>query len=312
MVPEVEPKKNRQARQKVVQSCSMEQRESESPPADVLVTGYNRETYGYATYRSHGSGNWLITYTLQGKGCYRQPGTQIWSEPGAIVLLRPGAVHDYTVPPDNLWHFHWAHFQPRLNWFAWWQFPEVGQGLYKVQLLNPQAQERIRLAFTQLHLDTSLSSPFQTEPAANVSGMLQKELALNRLEEILLISMQHIQAEKRPLDPRVKAILEYIAQDLSIPHTLDALAQRVSLSPSRLSHLFKQEVGDSVLNMILTIRLNQATRLLEFSSQSISRIAEEVGFGSLYYFSRQFRQRFGQSPRAYRQKTTGQKISSPS
>jgi AraC-like DNA-binding protein len=45
----------------------------------------------------------------------------------------------------------------------------------------------------------------------------------------------------------------------------------------RLAHLFKKEIGDAV-----------------------SAIAEDVGFSSACYFSRQFHRHFGLSPRAYR------------
>jgi AraC family transcriptional regulator of arabinose operon len=132
---------------------------------------------------------------------------------------------------------------------------------------------------------------------------LQRELALNSLEEVLLLTVrEHLrERHQRPqLDERVQLILDLINHDLAALHSLETLAQAVALSPSRLSHLFKQEVGDSVNNLLLSLRLNKAARLLEFTTQSITTIADEVGFHSAFYFSRQFRQRFSLNPRAYR------------
>jgi AraC family transcriptional regulator of arabinose operon len=51
---------------------------------------------------------------------------------------------------------------------------------------------------------------------------------------------------------------------------------------------------------VIRLRSNQAARLLEHTVDDIGAIAREVGFGSPYYFSRQFRQHFGISPRQYR------------
>lgn len=269
-----------------------------SPPPDILVTGHFTERSGYAVYRAHGSGNWLITYTLQGQGLYRQPGLQLSAHPGDLILLQPGALHDYSAPSQTPWEFLWAHFQPRVSWLSWWHLPEIGQGCYHLHLHSVQARERVRQAFLKLHADAS-SPPINAGPEP--LSLLQRELALNGLEEVLLIAVREAtQKTTRVLDSRVQQVLDLISQELSAPYQLETLAQKVGLSPSRFAHLFKQDVGDSVINTVLTLRLHQAARLLEFSSQSIGTIAEEVGFTSAFYFSRQFHRRFGMSPREYR------------
>lgn len=306
----------------------MEHYHSGSPPADVLITGHFKEHYGYRVYRAHGSGNWLITYTLAGQGLYRQPGLSVQAQPGDVILLQPGALHDYSVPPDGSWEFLWAHFQPRLEWLSWWRSPRTdnplwtasGQGLLSIHIASQTARERIHQAFLNLHKDASLPDAHSSIPRngsldESATGgalgqqsetpltMLQRELALNSLEEVLLLAVRENlreQQQNAALDERVQFVLDLITHDLAAPHTLETLADAVALSPSRLSHLFKQEVGDSVNNLLLSLRLNKAARLLEFTTQSISTISDEVGFHSAFYFSRQFRQRFGMNPRAYR------------
>ena len=295
--------------------------ETASPPPDVLVTGYFKQQYGYATYRSHGSGNWLITYTISGQGRYRQPGISLNAQPGDIILLQPGALHDYAVPEHNHWEFLWAHFQPRVDWLTWWHIPEVGKGLFHIHLAEGHIRERIQQAFLRLHMDSSmLSAPhheihpnrlltYNTVAINSMErplGILQRELALNGLEEILLlITRECARIGSKKIDGRVQYVLDLMRNDLAGQHTLHSLAQQVALSPSRLSHLFKEEVGDSVQHMLLTLRLNTAARLLEFTTHSIQMIASEVGFRSAFYFTRQFHRRFGMSPRDYRLQAQG-------
>src|ERR671921_166805 len=48
-----------------------------SPPPGVLVTGHFREEFGYRVRRPGGSGNWLLTYTLDGAGLYRWSATRV-------------------------------------------------------------------------------------------------------------------------------------------------------------------------------------------------------------------------------------------
>src|SRR5579884_1230788 len=231
--------------------------ETHAPPPDILVTGHFTELPGYAVYRSHGSGNWLTTYTLKGQGLYRQPGIEMPALPGDLLLLQPGALHDYSVPSNGNWEFLWVHFQPRLAWLSWWQLPEIGHGLFKVHIHTPQIRERIQQAFLQLHADarTAQSLPYEAGQSSSVNT-IQRELALNGLEEILLLAVrENIPTSRHSLDERVQRVLDLIRQDFTTQHNLETLAQAVSLSTSRLGHLFKEEVGDTITNVLLSIRL---------------------------------------------------------
>lgn len=264
--------------------------ETGAPPPDLLVTGHFREVHGYAVYRRHGSGNWLITYTLSGEGVYRQPGLTLRARPGDIVLLGPGALHDYAVPPGGAWEFLWAHFHPRPQWLSWWRLPELGRGLYRASL-SPPARSRAALVFLTLHADACTGDP------------LRREFALNGLEQVLLLAARE-RATPRRLDPRVQRALDLVSGDLAAPHTLRTLARTLALSPSRLAHLFKGEVGMPVGEIVLSLRMQQAARLLAFTTRDIGDIAADVGFTSPFYFSRQFTRRYGISPRTYRQRAS--------
>lgn len=282
-------------------NTAMPHYETPSPPSDIFVSGHFREQYGYAVQRSHGSGNWLITYTLEGEGHYRLYGEMIWARPGDIILLKPGTPHDYSVPLDGLWNFFWAHFQPRVDWFSWWNLPELQPGLFKATLRTSHSQERAYQAFLQLHTDSNASLLEQAHQTASARALLRRELALNRLEELLLLTTLETEQERqRLLDPRVQQVLDIISKNLSAQHTVATLAHEVALSPSRLAHLFKQEIGDSLISKLVELRLAHAARLLTFTNDSIATIADEAGFHSAFYFSRQFQQHFGMSPRAYR------------
>jgi AraC family transcriptional regulator of arabinose operon len=133
------------------------------------------------------------------------------------------------------------------------------------------------------------------------AGALHNELALNALEEILLLATQtYTQSQTRQLDPRIEAVLAHVSTRLDAPISVPELARSVALSPSRLAHLFKAEVGDSITRMHLKLRLRHAARLLEFTSRQISEIAHDVGFQSPFYFSHQFKAHYGVSPQTYR------------
>jgi len=98
----------------------------------------------------------------------------------------------------------------------------------------------------------------------------------------------------------VRTTIEYIKLHLHERIDRNALAQHVSLSPSYFSTLFKQHTGYSPTRYIHKLRIDRAKQLLQNTSLSIRRIAEEVGFPNAYYFTRVFTRETGLSPRSYR------------
>lgn len=82
--------------------------------------------------------------------------------------------------------------------------------------------------------------------------------------------------------------------------TLTKLAQVAGLSESRLSARFAEECGQCVTDYLLERRVEQAKRLLKYSSMPAKDIAGLCGFPDASYFSRRFKQATGMTPREYR------------
>ena len=99
----------------------------------------------------------------------------------------------------------------------------------------------------------------------------------------------------------IEQVRHYIDQNLHKDLSLTMLAEYVSLSGSYLSRLFKKETGESLVDYLTSARLERARQLLEQTDQSIETIALEVGYPTHHYFSRKFKERFGQTPRDWRQ-----------
>jgi AraC family transcriptional regulator of arabinose operon len=177
--------------------------------------------------------------------------------------------------------------------------PALAPGLLAQSISDVAVRERIEQTFVRLAQDSR-------------SGRLwQEDLALAGLEEILLLARQeHEKAKSQPLDPRIEAVLGLLNQRFRDRIAVADLAQHIALSPSRLAHLFKAQVGVSIMETLLGLRLRQAARLLEYTSLSVGEIAREVGFHSPFHFSRQFKVYYGCSPSGYRHqmqsKVTGQ------
>jgi len=98
----------------------------------------------------------------------------------------------------------------------------------------------------------------------------------------------------------VTKVIAYIRTHLYEDMTRNTLAAVVYLNPDYLSHTFKNETGQSLINFIIEERIAEAKRLLTGNEMSIRDIAITCGFQSISYFSRQFKKSTGMTPREFR------------
>ena len=99
-------------------------------------------------------------------------------------------------------------------------------------------------------------------------------------------------------DFRIRKVVQVLKEDPS--RTLPELAHGCQISESRLSHLFKREIGTNLKNYRLDCRLQVAAGLLQSTGTPIKVIAYNTGYHHTSSFVRAFKTRFGFSPASYR------------
>lgn len=84
--------------------------------------------------------------------------------------------------------------------------------------------------------------------------------------------------------------------------SLTDVADHVYYNPTYLSRLLKSQVGVSFTNYLNKIRITHAEDMLCKTNDSISAIAKAVGYESMGYFYKKFKEKNGCSPDIYRNK----------
>jgi len=74
------------------------------------------------------------------------------------------------------------------------------------------------------------------------------------------------------------------------------------LSVSHFSSLFKKSTGLTYLNYVNQLRIQKAKELLLVPETKIYEVADQVGFVSLPYFNRVFKQLVGTTPLEFRKR----------
>ena len=101
-------------------------------------------------------------------------------------------------------------------------------------------------------------------------------------------------------DAQVAEVVAALAAGPGEPWTLDRMAGLVHLSRSALTERFRRATGHSPMRMLREVRMNRARTLLTKQCLAVTRVAFEVGYGSVAAFSRAFTADHGVSPLAWR------------
>lgn len=99
--------------------------------------------------------------------------------------------------------------------------------------------------------------------------------------------------------PYVRQTLKYIDTHLSTPITIKNLSDHIHVSEGYLSHLFHEEVGETILNYVNRKRITNSLPLLQNRTMKIQDVCICVGIEDPNYYSRLFKKYMGISPREY-------------
>jgi len=102
----------------------------------------------------------------------------------------------------------------------------------------------------------------------------------------------------------IREIRSYCLQNLGRRITVQELADFVKMNRSYLISVFKNDTGIGPGAYVTKLRIDEARRLLTVSGNSLSSIAEALGFSSQSHFQNVFKKETGETPMQYRNNHT--------
>ena len=102
--------------------------------------------------------------------------------------------------------------------------------------------------------------------------------------------------------PVIQKTIDYIRINLSVQLTAKEIAGQLYICESTLLKKFRKEVGVTLGSYIDDLIFFNAEKMLLKTKWSINQISETLGFCDQFYFSRRFKQKYGQTPLDYRKK----------
>jgi len=99
---------------------------------------------------------------------------------------------------------------------------------------------------------------------------------------------------------QISPTINYIDANYDKAITLAEIARASHLSVSRLAHLFKEQMGMTLIDYVTAVRIERAKELLLGTDQSCTEICFQVGYNNQSYFTRTFKSVAGMTPRQFR------------
>ena len=222
--------------------------------------------------------------------------------PGSIFLVAPKDKHTF-LESQNLGIYNvlfdksfFRYFQPDLTCLSGFQLlfnlqPDSSNPRDGIKVEDEYFPAIIRLAETMIEEQKLHNHEDHGGQTALLISFLEIVLLLSRHSHWISGNdkLSHIQS----LSCLVAALDKYYASDW----TLDKMAKMAKMSVSGFRQEFKLLTGKSPIDYLLNLRLEKSYILLHLPQYRVIDVAIKCGFGDSNYFTRQFKRRFGITPR---------------
>lgn len=135
----------------------------------------------------------------------------------------------------------------------------------------------------------------------NVKEIIEKEKIKQERKHSDISNPLMVADIKIPEGGYVFKVVEYIEKNYALQIKLKDIASHIHISENYLSSLFKKETGRYFTDFLNLYRIEKAKKMLE-KDINVNEVGELVGYSSLSYFSRVFKQLAGVNPVDYKKK----------
>jgi len=173
----------------------------------------------------------------------------------------------------------------------------------------------------------SILSRAAVEGGVNIDVMLEKNLTfvnkvmqINNQQDLCawistalneFIELVYSSQDARKMT-QISPAINYIDANYDKPVTLAEIARVSRLSVSRLAHIFKEQMGITIIDYLTSVRIERAKQLLLATDMNCTKICFQVGYNEQSYFTRTFKGLVGMTPRQFRAKNQRkEKLSAP-
>lgn len=211
-------------------------------------------------------------------------------EPGDLILVQPGDPYklhveenqglvesgDYYLLCEGQWVEEWWKRRPRTGC----QRINLNEGMISLWQQLTIEQHKLQRSSTEL-----------------IQHLLCALCLLIDLSSDQVLSSGGVRTRSNLV---VSSMKRYIEENALGSIRIEDVASMAGLSVSRAVHLFKEVLGYTMIQYTQEIRLSYALERIRYTDWTLEHISQSCGFGTYSHFHKQFKEKFGLSPRLVR------------
>ena len=258
------------------------------PGSDYPLPGHP-EDHEFTWEKGRCLAGYTFVYITAGQGIFdSEPSGEVLVAAGSVFLVFPSVWHRYRPDRESGWDEYWVECEGELL--------EAAVHRSGMNAASPVMRVGYDDALLRCFLNIS-DTIIQEDPGfESIIAMRALEIVA-RIRSLVKIANSDGSSLQNDLVKQAQTRMR-----LALGGSLDfhELAAQQGMSYSGFRRLFKETTGHPPGEYFIEMKMNRAKQLL-LTDMSVQEIADQLGFDSVYYFSRQFKARTGKSPSAYRQ-----------
>jgi len=169
--------------------------------------------------------------------------------------------------------------------------------LNKIRKINPNLRVVILTGYSSK--DVAIDA-LRAQADDYIEKPLDIEATRRAIEKFLVSSHREEGADAVDIDKKIERVKSYIERNVSKKVTLEDAAATVYLSPKYLSRAFKEHAGVGFNDYKLSLKMQEAKKLLTATSYTVDQITDRLGYETAESFIRQFKKHTRKTPGAFR------------
>lgn len=233
--------------------------------------------------------HYKIHYIHKGKGIFRLGNETYHLKDGQGFLISPNVIAYYKADDKEPWSYSWCAFDG-INAEAY---------LKRANLTNSNPifeynkDDKINKCFKEMIQSTN----WEKSSDLRLQSLLYLFLATIIDEAILDSSYEETKTNKNIY---INKAIHFIHINYSRKIRVSEVAKFIGLDRKYISKLFKDIVGVTIQDYLISFRINKAKEMMKDKQLSIGDISRSVGYDNPLIFSKIFKKVNGMSPSKYR------------
>lgn len=183
---------------------------------------------------------------------------------------------------------------------------------YCIRNLVKEADVKMQVLYNLMTVKAGIEKKYGS-CGGDVAGLLEQLGGVGQLDQVMELYREILEdicvnIGRDGSDTVIKRMYYYMEKNYGQEMKLESFARMFNYNANYLGKLFRREIGDSFNNILDSIRITNAKRLLEETDMKVYQISEQVGYKNVDYFYLKFNKYVGISPREYQKEVSeGQK-----